>query len=263
MADEQRDAAANKTTRNATITAPNQHEMDITKLGNPVGDQSASQIGLTTFAVELPREKSWKEPPAGAQSLILADDHHATDTEWTTVQYRMNPNQSTIKKSSNMLKEGSNKRTGHYNRQDNTEKKMDTKKRFQSMQHTQPQMLTDTNDDTHMTIAEKIKLRGATAVEKAIEVMTPVTIEFLVPKNTKVFHIRSKATQLFTKIKETDNDLKISVLNKNTKWNVNEIPSGKEFENLFNAQYKTSARGAGRAKIKCNLHTRSKFATIK
>eukprot|EP00957_Ditylum_brightwellii_P175782 13385198-Ditylum_brightwellii.AAC.1 len=78
------------------------------------------------------------------------------------------------------------------------------------MQHIQPKMLTDTDDDTHMTIAEKIKLRGATAVEKAIEVMTPVTIEFLEPKNTKVFHIRSEATRLFTKIKELDNKLKIS-----------------------------------------------------
>eukprot|EP00957_Ditylum_brightwellii_P080126 6093868-Ditylum_brightwellii.AAC.1 len=87
---------------------------------------------------------------------------------------------------------------------------MDTKKRFQSMQQTKTQMLTDTDDDTHMTIAEKIKLRGAMAVEKTTEVMTPVTIKFMVPKNTKVFHIRSKVTRLFTKIKETENDLKIS-----------------------------------------------------
>ena len=136
MADEQQAAAAHKTTQNATTTAPKQHATVITKLVNPVGDQPAMQTGLTKFAVELPREKSWKEPPAGAQSLILADDHHATDTEWTTVQHRTNPSQSTIKKSSNTLKEGSNKRTGHYNRQDNTDKKMDTKKRFQSMQHT-------------------------------------------------------------------------------------------------------------------------------
>jgi hypothetical protein len=265
MADEQQAAAAHKTTQSATTTAPKQHATVITKLANPVGDQPAMQTGLTKFAVELPREKSWKEPPASTQLLILADDHHATDTEWTTVQHRINPSQSkpTIKTSNNTLKEGSNKRTGHYKRQDNTERKMDTKKRFQSMQQTQTQMLTDTDDDTHMTITEKIKLRGATEVEKAVEVMTPVTIEFLVPKNSKVFHIRSEATRLFTKIKETDNDLKISVLNKNTKWNVNEIPSGKEFENLFNAQYKTNARGAGRAKIKCNLHTRSKFATLK
>jgi hypothetical protein len=123
MADEQRDAAAHKTTRNATTTAPNQHAPVITKLGNPVGDQSATQIGLTTFAVELPREKSWKEPPAGAQSLIVADDHHANDTEWTTVQHRLNPSQSTTKKSSNTIKEGSNKRIGNYNRQGNAEKK--------------------------------------------------------------------------------------------------------------------------------------------
>ena len=244
--------------------APKQHATVITMLVNPVGDQPAMQTGLTKFAVELPREKSWKEPPAGAQSLILADDHHAIDTEWTKVQHRINLSQSkhTINTSNDTLKEGSNKRTRNYKRQDNKEGKMDTKKRFQSMQHTQPQMITDTDNDTHMTIAEKIKLRGATAVEKAIEVMTPVTIEFLVPKNTKVYHI-SEATRLFTKIKEMDNELKISVLNKNTKWNVNKIPSGKEFENLFNAQYKTSARGAGRAKIKCNLHTRNKFATIK
>ena len=194
MADEQRDAAANKTTRNATITAPNQHEMDITKLGNPVGDQSASQIGLTTFAVELPREKSWKEPPAGAKSLIVADKHHANDKEWTTVQQRANPSQHTNKKSNNMTKEGSNKRIGNYQRNDIAEKKQDIKKRFQARQHTQPQLSTDVDDETHMTIAEKIKLRGATAVEKAVEVMTPVTIEFLVPKNTKVFHIRSEAT---------------------------------------------------------------------
>eukprot|EP00957_Ditylum_brightwellii_P038485 2908632-Ditylum_brightwellii.AAC.1 len=66
MADEQRDAAAHKTTRNVITKAPIQHETVITKLGNPVGDQSALQIGLTTLAVELPREKSWKEPPAGA-----------------------------------------------------------------------------------------------------------------------------------------------------------------------------------------------------
>ena len=263
MAEEQRDAAAHKTTRNAITTAPNQHEMGITKLGNPVGDQSAPQIGLTTFAVELPREKSWKEPPAGATSLIVADNHHENDKEWTTVQHRANPSQSRNKKGTNTIKEGSNKRIGNHTRNDKAEIKPDTKKRFQARQHTQPQLLTEGDDETHMTIAEKIKLRGATAVEKAVEVVTPVTIEFLVPKNTKVFHIRSEVTKLFTKIKETDNELKISVLNKNTKWNVNEIPSGKEFESLFNAQYKTSARGAGRAKIKCNLHTRSKFATIK
>eukprot|EP00957_Ditylum_brightwellii_P118462 9034927-Ditylum_brightwellii.AAC.1 len=71
---------------------------------------------------------------------------------------------------------------------------MDTKKRFQSMQHTTMKMITDTDDDHYMTTAEKIKLHGATAVEKAIEVMTPVTIEFMVPKNTKVFHIRSEFT---------------------------------------------------------------------
>eukprot|EP00957_Ditylum_brightwellii_P160027 12181385-Ditylum_brightwellii.AAC.1 len=64
MADEQREAAAHKTTRNATITAPNQHAQVITKLGNPVGDQPATQTGLTKFVVELPREKSWKEPSA-------------------------------------------------------------------------------------------------------------------------------------------------------------------------------------------------------
>eukprot|EP00957_Ditylum_brightwellii_P143969 10970143-Ditylum_brightwellii.AAC.1 len=79
------------------------------------------------------------------------------------VQHRTNPSQSTMKKSSNTIKEGSNKRIGNYNRQDTTEKKIDTKKRFQSMQHNQPQMLTDIDDDTHMTVAEKIKLRGATA----------------------------------------------------------------------------------------------------
>eukprot|EP00957_Ditylum_brightwellii_P072758 5529719-Ditylum_brightwellii.AAC.1 len=62
-----------------------------------------------------------------------------------------------------MIKEGSNKRIGNHNRHDTAEEKPETKKRFQARQHTQPQLLTDTDDDTHMTIAEKIKLRGATA----------------------------------------------------------------------------------------------------
>eukprot|EP00957_Ditylum_brightwellii_P168879 12854377-Ditylum_brightwellii.AAC.1 len=66
MADEQQAAAAHKRTQSATTTAPKQDATVITKLVNPVWDQPAMQTGLTKFAVELPREKSRKEHPAGA-----------------------------------------------------------------------------------------------------------------------------------------------------------------------------------------------------
>eukprot|EP00957_Ditylum_brightwellii_P158785 12086325-Ditylum_brightwellii.AAC.1 len=83
MADEQQAAVAHKTTLSATIMAPKQHKLVITKLVNPVGGQTALQTGLTKFAVELPREQSQKEPPAGAQTLHLVDDNQATETGWT------------------------------------------------------------------------------------------------------------------------------------------------------------------------------------
>eukprot|EP00957_Ditylum_brightwellii_P096738 7367480-Ditylum_brightwellii.AAC.1 len=90
---------------------------------------------------------------------------------WTKVKHRINPSQNKhlMKTSNGMSKDNSNKQNGNYIRQDNKEGKMDTKKQFQSMQHTTTMMITDTDDDHYMTMAEKIKLRGATAVEKAIE----------------------------------------------------------------------------------------------
>eukprot|EP00957_Ditylum_brightwellii_P210891 15365523-Ditylum_brightwellii.AAC.3 len=94
MADEQQAAVAHKTTLSATITAPKQHKLVITKLVNPVGDQTALQTGLAKFVVELPREKSQKEPPVGAQMLHLADDNQTTETGWTKVKHRTNPSQN-------------------------------------------------------------------------------------------------------------------------------------------------------------------------
>eukprot|EP00957_Ditylum_brightwellii_P138034 10523270-Ditylum_brightwellii.AAC.1 len=110
MADEQQAAVAHKMKLSATITAPKQHKSVITQLVNPVGDQTTLQNGLIKYAVELPREKSQQEPPAGAQTLHLVDDNQATKTGWTKVKHQINPSQNKywMKTSNGMPTDNSN-----------------------------------------------------------------------------------------------------------------------------------------------------------
>ena len=69
--------------------------------------------------------------------------------------------------------------------------------------------------------------------------------------------------RLLQKLIEKDPTLKVSVLTSKAKWDLTDLPNGTEFKELFTTTYKKSARGAGRAKLKCNLHTREKLAAIK
>eukprot|EP00957_Ditylum_brightwellii_P043960 3336094-Ditylum_brightwellii.AAC.1 len=69
--------------------------------------------------------------------------------------------------------------------------------------------------------------------------------------------------RLYQKLKETHAAIKTLVITSNAKWDQTDLPNGTKFERLFTATYKTSAQGAGRAKIKCNLYTSKKLAAIK
>eukprot|EP00957_Ditylum_brightwellii_P063640 4830701-Ditylum_brightwellii.AAC.1 len=90
----------------------------------------------------------------------------------------------------------------------------------------------------YLNTAEHIKLRGAVAIKTVTEVVTPVTIEFLVPNQVKVFHICNAFVRLFQKLKDTDAALKVSVITSNTKWDLTDLPNGNKFERLFTATYK-------------------------
>ena len=88
--------------------------------------------------------------------------------------------------------------------------------------------------------AEMMKERGAAAIDATTVIITPVTIEFLVLVQTKVFHIRDAFVRLYQKLLEYEPTLKLSVLTSNTKWGKKELPNGKAFDELFSTTYKQS-----------------------
>ena len=75
------------------------------------------------------------------------------------------------------------------------------------------------------TAAEIMKERGAAAIDATTEIVTPVTIEFIVPMQTKVFHIRDAFVRLYQKLLEYEPTLTLSVLNNETKLGKKELPN--------------------------------------
>eukprot|EP00957_Ditylum_brightwellii_P056297 4267177-Ditylum_brightwellii.AAC.1 len=63
-----------------------------------------------------------------------------------------------------------------------------------------------------------MKERGAAVIDATTEIVTPVTVEFLVPVQTKVFHIRDAFVRLYQKLLDYEPTLKLSVLTSDTKW---------------------------------------------
>eukprot|EP00957_Ditylum_brightwellii_P107625 8211189-Ditylum_brightwellii.AAC.1 len=73
---------------------------------------------------------------------------------------------------------------------------------------------TDNNEemeDAHLSTKEKIAIQGAATVERITEIVTPVTIEFVIAKNVKVCHIQNSFIHLFTKLQEANSKTRVSV----------------------------------------------------
>eukprot|EP00957_Ditylum_brightwellii_P014140 1065613-Ditylum_brightwellii.AAC.1 len=85
-----------------------------------------------------------------------------------------------------------------------------TLKRRKRLQPTVTQATQPIEEKDLQSAAELIKQRGATAIDLATEVVTPVTIKFIVPPLAKVFHIRNAFVQLYHKLIEKDPTLKVS-----------------------------------------------------
>eukprot|EP00957_Ditylum_brightwellii_P117942 8996153-Ditylum_brightwellii.AAC.1 len=84
---------------------------------------------------------------------------------------------------------------------------LERRKRFQL---TATQATQSIEEKDFQSAVELIKQRGASAIDLATEVVTPVTIELIVPPLAKVFHIRNAFVQLYQKLIKKDPTLKVS-----------------------------------------------------
>eukprot|EP00957_Ditylum_brightwellii_P047718 3625074-Ditylum_brightwellii.AAC.1 len=88
-------------------------------------------------------------------------------------------------------KEGTPKRNEMSNGATRTTMSLERRKRFQPKPYHAPQATQPIKEKDFQLAADLIKQRGATAIDTATEVVTPVTIEFIVPPQAKVFHIHN------------------------------------------------------------------------
>eukprot|EP00957_Ditylum_brightwellii_P036224 2744087-Ditylum_brightwellii.AAC.3 len=63
----------------------------------------------------------------------------------------------------------------------------------------------------HLSAKDKITLKGVTTINKKTELLTLVSIKFVITKTTKVFPLRKTFISLVAKFKSTDKELRISV----------------------------------------------------
>eukprot|EP00957_Ditylum_brightwellii_P039082 2954114-Ditylum_brightwellii.AAC.1 len=256
MANEQQASVAHKTSQNTR---------SIGKARTTSVDKKLSKTVEDFAGLKLSEEKSLQKPPVDATALTLADGGSTEKNRWTTVN---NTSKTTMEiddthqQSKNKQEKSPNWNGNGYSNKTNTTTTQ-CRKRFHPTPYQTTQATKGSKEPGYLTTAEQIKLRGAVAIKTVTEVLTPVTIEFLVLNQVKVFHIGNAFIRLFQKVKDTDAALKVLVITSNTKGDLTDLPNGNKFERLFTATYKTSAQGKGRAKIKCNLHTGDKLATIK
>eukprot|EP00957_Ditylum_brightwellii_P204640 15340234-Ditylum_brightwellii.AAC.1 len=128
------------------------------------------------------------------------------------------------------------------------------------------QLSMSTEDHPEMSaliLAERIKLKGAATTKQSTEIVTTVTIKFIVPKMTKVFPICKAFTNLMTNMKSAEPKLHISVKGSKSKWTIADIPGGTKFEEKLTATFSTNARESDRATLKFNLYTTEHLSKLK
>eukprot|EP00957_Ditylum_brightwellii_P058062 4403336-Ditylum_brightwellii.AAC.1 len=113
----------------------------------------------------------------------------AEENEWTTVNNKGKSDMEVeeVVQLGKEIPEGTPKRKETSNGHTRTTPSLEQRKQFQSMLYHTKQAPKMIEEKDFQTTAEQIKLRGATAIVKATEVVTPVTIKFIAPPWQKYF----------------------------------------------------------------------------
>eukprot|EP00957_Ditylum_brightwellii_P150416 11454009-Ditylum_brightwellii.AAC.1 len=259
MADEQRTSGARKLIQNARTTSKTSTPQVRKKLSKTVEDLAGHQQGFPKGAAKLSEEKSLQKPPADPKVLTLANNDMTEEKEWTTVNNKGKSDME-VEEAAQLGKErpeGTPKRKETSNGHTRTTPSLEQRKRFQPTPYHMKQAPKTIKETDFQTVAEQIKLRGATAIDKATEVVIPVTIEFIVPPLAKVFHIQNAFVRLYQKLKEKDAAIKVLGLTSNTKWDQTDLSNGTEFERLFTATYKKAPKAQEEQKLNA-IYTQAK-----
>eukprot|EP00957_Ditylum_brightwellii_P110988 8464767-Ditylum_brightwellii.AAC.1 len=167
----------------------------------------------------------------------------AEEIEWTTVT-RKGKSAMEIEETiqtGEQQKKGTPKRKETSNASTGQSMTLEQRKRFQPTPYQATQATQPIEEKDFQSAADLIKQRGAIAIDLATEVVTPMTIKFIVPPLAKVFHLRNAFVRLYQKLAEKDATLKVSVSSSNAKWDQTDLPNGTEFKELITATYKKSA----------------------
>eukprot|EP00957_Ditylum_brightwellii_P131503 10030406-Ditylum_brightwellii.AAC.1 len=120
-------------------------------------------------------------------ALTLADGGLMEKNRWTTVN---NTSKTTMEidyahqQSKNKQKKSPNWIGNGYSNKTNTTTP-ERRKRFQPTPYQKTQATKGSKETGYLTTAEQFKLHRAAAIKTVTEVVTPVTIEFLVPNQVK------------------------------------------------------------------------------
>ena len=192
MDGKQRTAESHKTTTKGTKASDENGKHTKKKLSKTVEDFAVNQQSFPEGVVELSEEKSSQKPPADTTVLTRQHQQDATDNDWKTVNRNRNNAmtlEDTVENHTNP-NDSTPKRKGNNIFGDVSQQTTDRKKRFQPRSTAETKAQQALTEANFKTAAEMMKERGAEAIDATTEVVTPVTIEFLIPAQTKVFHIR-------------------------------------------------------------------------
>eukprot|EP00957_Ditylum_brightwellii_P080961 6158508-Ditylum_brightwellii.AAC.1 len=175
MADKQHTSGAHKLIQNTRTTSKASTPQVRKKMSKTVEDLAGHQQGFPKGTVKLSEEKSLQKPPAKAMALTLANNDMAEENKWTTVNNKGKSDMEVEEavQLGEERPEGTLKRKETSNGHTRTTPSLEQRKQFQPTPHHAKQAPKTIRETDFQTAAEQIKLRGATAIEKAMEVVTP------------------------------------------------------------------------------------------
>ena len=120
-------------------------------------------------------------------------------------------------------------------------------------------------DGIHLvnTFKEKINEKGEQTVEAERGCRTSVHFEWVLPKGTKCFNIRTALTKAMNVTKIVDQSVYLVDVNNNTWKTLEAYPTGKDFNKAFNVQQVYERRKPMRVKLFAKVVTKLCLNTIK
>ena len=115
------------------------------------------------------------------------------------------------------------------------------------------------------TIHSTMKIRGNQMIDKRIICVTPVQIEFNVPKEATAFNIRAETEALLQKMWEGHKNLKVgSVVNAQKQWTKHEsLPENEEFHLHFQTKELTFVRSPRKILVNISMESERSIQELK